>query len=101
LPSNNTLRAFTLVQQIVTELKAAESEEARAVAIKKLVLYLMKQNGPLKIIAFNSVGIWRQRYELRKQLEDLLIDVTVFSETPLKPHERYYIALSNRPPPRK
>jgi hypothetical protein len=29
----------------MTDLKGAEAEEARAVAIKKLVLDLMKQNG--------------------------------------------------------
>jgi exonuclease III len=39
---------------------------------------------PLKIIAFNVNGIWRQRYELSKQLQDLHIDVALFSETHLK-----------------
>jgi hypothetical protein len=46
---------------------------------------------PLKIIAFNANDIWRQRYELNKQLQDLHLDVTLFSETLLKPHERFYI----------
>jgi hypothetical protein len=36
---------------------------------------------PLKIIAFNAYGIWRQRYELSKQLKDLHIDVALLSET--------------------
>jgi exonuclease III len=46
---------------------------------------------PLKVIAFNANGIGRQCHELRKQLQDLRIDVALFSETPLKPHERFYI----------
>jgi hypothetical protein len=43
----------------------------------------------LKVIAFNANGGWRQHCELRKQLQDLHIhvDVAVFSETHLKPHE--------------
>jgi hypothetical protein len=47
---------------------------------------------PLKVIAFNANGIWRQRYELSKQLQDLYVDVAVFSETHLKPHERFLIS---------
>jgi hypothetical protein len=39
----------------------------------------------LKIIAFNANGIGRQAYEVRKQLQDLKIDVAQFSETHLKP----------------
>jgi hypothetical protein len=35
----------TMFQQIMTELNAAESEEDRIVAITKIVLKLMKQNG--------------------------------------------------------
>jgi hypothetical protein len=35
----------------------------------------------LKVIAFNANGIWRQRFELNKQLQDLCIDVAVLSET--------------------
>jgi hypothetical protein len=35
----------TVFQQITTDLNAAESEEYRIVAIKKIVLKLMKQNG--------------------------------------------------------
>jgi exonuclease III len=50
-----------------------------------------KIHRPLKIIAFNANGIWRQHYELSKQLQDLNIDVALFSETHLKPHERFYI----------
>jgi hypothetical protein len=46
---------------------------------------------PLKIIAFNVNGIWRQRYELSKQLQDLHKYVAVLSETHLKPHERFFI----------
>jgi hypothetical protein len=35
----------------------------------------------------------RQRYELSKQLQDLHIDVALFSETHLKPHERFSIKI--------
>jgi hypothetical protein len=30
-------------------------------------------HGPLKVIGFSANGIWRQRYELSKQLQDLHI----------------------------
>jgi hypothetical protein len=46
---------------------------------------------PLKVIAFNANGIGRQRYELSKQLQDLHVDVALFSETHLKPNEGFYI----------
>jgi hypothetical protein len=46
---------------------------------------------PLKVIAFNANGILRQRYELSKQLQDLHIDVALFSETHPEPHERFSI----------
>jgi hypothetical protein len=46
---------------------------------------------PLRVIAFNANGIWRQRYELSKQLQDLHIDVAVLLETHLKPHESFFI----------
>jgi hypothetical protein len=47
----------------------------------------------LKILAFNANDIGRQRHELSKQLQDLSIrvDVALFSETHLKPHERFFI----------
>jgi hypothetical protein len=48
---------------------------------------------PLKIIAINANDIWRQRYELSKQLQDLHIDVALLWETHLKPHERLYIVV--------
>jgi hypothetical protein len=38
----------------------------------------------LKVIAFNANGIGRQRYELSKQLQDLHVDVALFSGTYLK-----------------
>jgi hypothetical protein len=41
----NMLRALTVLQQIMTELKAAVSEEAMIFAITKIVINLMKQNG--------------------------------------------------------
>jgi hypothetical protein len=61
---------------------------------------------PLKVIAFNANGILRQRYELSKELQDLHIDVALFSETHLKPHERfsiqnYHFYRNDRKPGRK
>jgi hypothetical protein len=50
-----------------------------------------KVHRPLKDIAFNANGIWRQHYELSKQLQDLHIDVALLSEIHLKPHERFFI----------
>jgi hypothetical protein len=46
---------------------------------------------PLKFLAFNANGFGRQRYELSKQLQDLHVDVVLFTETHLKPHERFFI----------
>jgi hypothetical protein len=42
-----------------------------------------------KDVAFNANGIRRQRYELRKQLQSVKIDMALFSDTYLKPHERF------------
>jgi hypothetical protein len=36
---------------------------------------------PLKFVAFNANGIGRQAYKLRKQMQDLKIDVALFTET--------------------
>jgi hypothetical protein len=33
----------------------------------------------------------RQHYELGKQLQDLHLDIALFPETHLKPHERFFI----------
>jgi hypothetical protein len=47
---------------------------------------------PLKVVTLNANVIWRRRYELSKQLQDLHIqDVALLSETHLKPHERFFI----------
>jgi exonuclease III len=45
---------------------------------------------PLKIIAFNVNGIGRQAYKIRKQFQDLKIDVALFSETHLKLYMSFY-----------
>jgi hypothetical protein len=42
-------------------------------------------NRALKLIAFNANGIGGKRYELSKQLQDLHVDVALFSETHLEP----------------
>jgi hypothetical protein len=73
--------AFTMVQQIMTGLSSAASEEEKVSIITKCVFSLLKRNG----------GIGRQAYELRKQMQALKIDVALFSETHLKPHMRFYI----------
>jgi hypothetical protein len=44
------------------------------------------------MIAFNANIIERRAYEVSKQFQDLKIDVTLFSETHLKPHMRSYIS---------
>jgi hypothetical protein len=46
---------------------------------------------PLEVIAFNANDIWRQCYEVNKQLQDLHIDVALLSETHLNFHERFFI----------
>jgi hypothetical protein len=61
---------------------------------------------PLKVIALNANAIMRQRYEFSKQLHNLHADVALFSETHLKPHERFFISnyhfyRTNRNPGRK
>jgi hypothetical protein len=48
---------------------------------------------PLKVIAFNANGILRQRYKLSKQLQELHIEEALFSETHLKPHQRFHIQI--------
>jgi hypothetical protein len=50
-----------------------------------------KVHWPLKVTAFNANGTGRQRYELSKQVQDLHVDVALFSETHLKPQEVFYI----------
>jgi hypothetical protein len=44
-PLDNMLRVVTVVQQIMTEFSGAVSEEDKIVAITKIVLNLMKQDG--------------------------------------------------------
>jgi hypothetical protein len=85
------LKVASVVQQIVIELNGAVSQEAKIFTITKIVLNLMKQNGPSKT-EFNANDIMRQRCELKKQLQEKRIDVSLFSETHLKLHERFYIS---------
>jgi hypothetical protein len=44
-PMDNMLKVISVVQQIMTELSGAVSEEDKIVAITKIVLKLMKGNG--------------------------------------------------------
>jgi hypothetical protein len=60
------------------------------------VFRLLKKNAnnsshTSKTIAFNANGIGWQAYEVRKQWQDLKIDLALFSDTHLKPHMRFYI----------
>jgi hypothetical protein len=48
-------------------------------------------NRLLEVVAFSENGIWRQHYELSKQLQDLHIDAALLSKTRLKPCERFFI----------
>jgi hypothetical protein len=73
----------------MTEFIGAESEETRPMATTKSILMATIIHRPLKIIAFNADVIWRQRYELSKQLQDLHIVVALFLETHLKPCESF------------
>jgi hypothetical protein len=43
-------------------------------------------------IHHNANIIMKQRYDLSKQLQDLHVDVALFSETHLKPHEKFFIS---------
>jgi hypothetical protein len=45
----------------------------------------------LKTIAFNANGTGRQAYEVGKELQDLKIDVALFSETHLRLCMGFYI----------
>jgi hypothetical protein len=65
--NNETLEIATVVQQVMTELSEAVSEEDKVMVITKIVLN--KTKWLLNVISFNANEIWRQRYELRKQLK--------------------------------
>jgi hypothetical protein len=72
----------------VREFRGAVLEETEIMTTTKIALNFMEQNGHqnymvLKIIALIANDIARQRYELSKQLQDLHIDVALFSETHL------------------
>jgi exonuclease III len=53
----------------------------------------------LKVIAFNANGIMRQRHQFNKQLQDLHIDVALFSETHPKLDDRTAVAVKKGHPP--
>jgi hypothetical protein len=55
----------------------------------------VKFHRSLKVIEFNANGIWRRRYKLSKQLQDLHIDVVLLSETLLETHERIVIQIDD------
>jgi hypothetical protein len=92
--NNDTLKIAIVVQQIVTEFSEALSEENKIMFTTKIVLNNIKwaarihTHGLLKVITFNKNGIWRWRYELSKQLQDLYT-VWLCSQKH-KPHERFF-----------
>jgi hypothetical protein len=45
LPLDNMVRVVSAVQQIMTEVSGAVSEEAKILAITRIVFNLMKENG--------------------------------------------------------
>jgi hypothetical protein len=47
-----------------------------------------QQDAYYEKVTFNVNGIQRQAYEVRKQLQDLKIDVVLFSESRLESHVR-------------
>jgi hypothetical protein len=85
--------AFTMVQQVRTECFRAVTEREKVAVITKAVFRTMPAtvHRPLKIIAFNANGIGNQACNVRNQLQDLKIDMALFSETHLKHHMRFYI----------
>jgi hypothetical protein len=56
---------------------------------------------PLKVLAFNASCTGRQRYGLRKKLQDLHVDVVLITETHLKPHSNFHFCRTDRHPGRK
>jgi hypothetical protein len=65
---DNVLRVTTTVQEIMTTVNVAESEEENIVAITKIVGVRVHRS--LKVIACNANGTWKQRFDLGKQLQD-------------------------------
>jgi hypothetical protein len=54
-----------------------------------------KVRRPLRVIAFNANDIWRQRYELSKEPQDLHIDVDLLSETYSNPVRGSLLQINN------
>jgi hypothetical protein len=69
-PTDRPILAFTMVQQIMTELSAAATENEK-LCIDCCTITPTIVHSPLKITV-NADGI----YEVRKQLQDLKIEVT-------------------------
>ena len=68
-------------------------EAVLIVTVTKVVLSLMKYirvHTPLKVVAFNSNGIVRWRYQLSKPLRELLTDEVPLSELYLKHDDRFF-----------
>jgi hypothetical protein len=67
----------------MTELSEAVSLQKRYLPYFNIMAARIHR--PLKVIAFNANGIWRQLYELSKQLQDLHIAVTPLRNTSQTP----------------
>jgi hypothetical protein len=71
------------------ELSGAVSEEDKVMIVSMTVLDFMQRNGCYSSYAAQSHSICcKWLCELSKQLQDLHTDVTLLSETQLKPRER-------------
>jgi hypothetical protein len=79
------------VQKITTEFSETVSEEDKIILNLMTHKMVARVHRALKVIAFNANYVWRQHYELSKQLQDLHIDVALLSDTHLKAHERFFI----------
>jgi hypothetical protein len=92
-PLDSMLRVVTVVPQImICSIRGEEDSDHYKNCIKshenKMATRIHRS---LRVVAFNANCIGRQRYELSKQLQDLHVDVALFSETHLIPHERFFI----------
>jgi hypothetical protein len=71
--------------------EAVSGRQNNGMMLNLMKIMAARFHRPLKVVAFNVNGIWRRRDELSKQLQDLHTDVSLLSETHLKPHERFFI----------
>jgi hypothetical protein len=71
----------TTFQQIMTELCGAESEEDRTMAITKIVLKLVNQNGRLSSWAVNMTALARVSSNCKEQARPLVRERAPYQQT--------------------